>query len=108
MSFIIYKVASRINKLSTTVQEEQSYMSTLVQETFQEFESLRLMEEIEEVEDKFANTAERLQDKEYAIGSCQFAIYANHFHTDWVKYYPLYLPWRFTLLQRADFSRGIS
>jgi ATP-binding cassette subfamily B multidrug efflux pump len=34
MSFIIYKVASKINTISKTVQEEQSNMSTIAQETF--------------------------------------------------------------------------
>src|SRR5690606_21177168 len=34
MSFLIYKVASKMNSLSKTVQEEQSNMSTIAQETF--------------------------------------------------------------------------
>ena len=33
MSFIIYSVASKINKISSVVQKEQSFMSTLVQES---------------------------------------------------------------------------
>jgi ATP-binding cassette subfamily B protein len=34
MSFIIYKVSNKINKASKSVQEEQSHISTLAQETF--------------------------------------------------------------------------
>lgn len=37
MSFLIYRVSSKMNLLSKEVQKEQSFMSTLVQETFQEF-----------------------------------------------------------------------
>jgi ATP-binding cassette subfamily B protein len=63
MSFIIYKVASRINKLSTTVQEEQSYMSTLVQENFSGIRVVKAYGRNKEVEDKFANSAENYKSK---------------------------------------------
>ena len=63
MSFIIYKVASRINKLSATVQEEQSYMSTLVQENFSGIRVVKAYGRHKEVEDKFANSAENYKSK---------------------------------------------
>ncbi|MFT6982742.1 MAG: ATP-binding cassette subfamily B protein [Crocinitomicaceae bacterium] len=53
MSYIIYKVASKINKISTTVQKEQSFMSTLVQETFSGIRVVKAYDRAKEVEDKF-------------------------------------------------------
>jgi len=37
MSFLIYKVSTKINKMSKLVQEEQSLLSTIAQETFFRF-----------------------------------------------------------------------
>ncbi|MCO4814083.1 MAG: ABC transporter ATP-binding protein [Flavobacteriales bacterium] len=63
MSYIIYKVSSRINKLSTTVQEEQSGMSTLVQETFTGIRVIKAYGRTEEKEDKFSESAENYKNK---------------------------------------------
>lgn len=53
MSILIYKVASKINKISGTVQKEQSLMSTLVQETFSGIRVIKAYERSKEVEGKF-------------------------------------------------------
>ena len=58
MSYIIYKVSSRINKISTEVQEEQSHMSNLVQETFTGIRVIKAYGRTTEVEDKFSISAE--------------------------------------------------
>ncbi|MEJ6756024.1 MAG: ABC transporter ATP-binding protein [Crocinitomicaceae bacterium] len=63
MSFIIYKVASRINKISTTVQKEQSFMSTLVQETFSGIRVVKAYDRTKEVEDKFNLSANGYKNK---------------------------------------------
>jgi ATP-binding cassette subfamily B protein len=63
MSFIIYKVASRINKISTTVQKEQSFMSTLVQETFSGIRVVKAYDRTKEVEDKFNLSANAYKNK---------------------------------------------
>ena len=63
MSFIIYKVSSKINKLSTTVQEEQSDMSTLVQETFTGIRVIKAYGRTEEKEQKFSQSAENYKNK---------------------------------------------
>lgn len=63
MSFIIYKVASRINKISTAVQKEQSFMSTLVQETFSGIRVVKAYDRTKEVEDKFNLSANAYKNK---------------------------------------------
>ena len=63
MSFIIYKVASRINKISTTVQKEQSFMSTLVQETFSGIRVIKAYDRTKEIEDKFNLSANGYKNK---------------------------------------------
>lgn len=63
MSFIIYKVADRINRLSTTVQEEQSNMSTIVQETFSGIRVLKAYGRHDEANSKFNTSAEGYKSK---------------------------------------------
>ena len=63
MSFIVYKVASRINKISTTVQEEQSHMSTLVQETFSGIRVIKAYGQNKDVNRRFLNSAEAYKSK---------------------------------------------
>jgi ATP-binding cassette subfamily B multidrug efflux pump len=63
MSYIIYKVASRINKISTTVQKEQSFMSTMVQETFSGIRVVKAYDRTKEVEDKFNLSANAYKNK---------------------------------------------
>lgn len=63
MSYIIYKVSSRINKISTLVQEEQSHMSTLVQETFTGIRVIKAYGRTQEIEDKFNVSSENYKTK---------------------------------------------
>ncbi|HIP31626.1 MAG TPA: ABC transporter ATP-binding protein [Crocinitomicaceae bacterium] len=63
MSYIIYKVSSRINKISTLVQEEQSHMSTLVQETFTGIRVIKAYGRTQEIEDKFNASSENYKTK---------------------------------------------
>ncbi len=63
MSFIIYKVASRINSISKTVQEEQSNMSTIAQETFTGIRVIKAYSRAAEIEDKFNTSAENYKTK---------------------------------------------
>ena len=63
MSFIIYKVSSRIGALSTNVQEEQSCMSTLAQETFAGIRVIKAYSRNKEIEDKFNQSAEDYKTK---------------------------------------------
>ncbi|NRA12992.1 MAG: ABC transporter ATP-binding protein, partial [Crocinitomicaceae bacterium] len=63
MSLIIYKVASRISKISTVVQEEQSFMSTLVQETFSGIRVVKAYDRTKETEDKFNKSANTYKKK---------------------------------------------
>lgn len=63
MSFIIYKVSSTVNKLSTVVQEEQSSMSSLVQESFSGIRVIKAYNRNQQVEGQFNNSAEAYKDK---------------------------------------------
>lgn len=63
MSFMIYKVASRINKISMTVQQEQSHMSTLVQETFSGIRVVKAYGREKETEERFVDSAESYKSK---------------------------------------------
>ncbi|MDP4798387.1 MAG: ABC transporter ATP-binding protein/permease [Crocinitomicaceae bacterium] len=63
MSFLIYKVASKINTLSKTVQEEQSNMSTIAQETFTGIRVIKAYSRLKEANSKFAKSAENYKGK---------------------------------------------
>jgi len=63
MSFIIYLVASNINKASGIVQKEQSFISTLVQETFSGILVFKAYDRQEEIVDKFNVSAENYKKK---------------------------------------------
>lgn len=63
MSVIIYKVASRINRISVTVQKEQSNMSTLVQETFSGIRVVKAYGRVKETEERFNESAEQYMKK---------------------------------------------
>lgn len=58
MSFLIYKVSSRMNKISGDVQRQQSYMSTIVQESFSGIRVLKAYGRTAEVNDKFADASD--------------------------------------------------
>ena len=63
MSTLIYKVASKIGKISTIVQEEQSSMSTLAHETFSGISVIKAYGRDREIVDKFATSAENYKNK---------------------------------------------
>lgn len=63
MSLVIYLVASRINKASSIVQKEQSFMSTLVQETFSGIRVVKAYDQQDEIVNKFNKSAEAYKDK---------------------------------------------
>lgn len=63
MTLIIYAVAQRINKASSIVQKEQSFMSTLVQETFSGIRVVKAYDRQNEVVDKFNESADAYKKK---------------------------------------------
>jgi len=63
MSFLIYKVSSKMNELSHEVQREQSMMSTLAQETFSGIRVIKAYSREKEVHDKFNTSAENYKLK---------------------------------------------
>jgi ATP-binding cassette subfamily B multidrug efflux pump len=58
MSFLIYKVSSKINSISGEVQKEQSFMSTLVQESFSGIRVVKAYSRTGEIADNFNKSAE--------------------------------------------------
>lgn len=58
MSYIIYKVSSKINRISVSVQEEQSYMSTLVQESFSGIRVMKAYDRIGEMNDRLNKSSD--------------------------------------------------
>ena len=58
MSFLIYKVSSKMNQLSHEVQREQSLMSTLAQETFSGIRVVKAYSRENEIHEKFNRSAE--------------------------------------------------
>lgn len=57
MSFLIYKVSSKMNALSKKVQEEQSFLSTIAQETFAGIRVVKAYNRDNETAEKFENSA---------------------------------------------------
>ncbi len=53
MSFLIYKVSSKMNQLSTEVQKEQSLLSTIAQETFAGIRVVKAYSRENETHEKF-------------------------------------------------------
>jgi ATP-binding cassette subfamily B protein len=53
MSFLIYKVSSKMNTLSTEVQKEQSLLSTIAQETFAGIRVVKAYSREHEIHEKF-------------------------------------------------------
>jgi ATP-binding cassette subfamily B multidrug efflux pump len=58
MSFLIYWVSSKMNRLSSEVQKEQSALSTIVQETFSGIRVVKAYSREKEIKQKFDNSAE--------------------------------------------------
>lgn len=63
MSFLIYKVSSKMNKLSHKVQEEQSKMSTIVQETFSGIRVVKAYSRENEAMTKFNASADEYKKR---------------------------------------------
>jgi ATP-binding cassette, subfamily B, multidrug efflux pump len=63
MSFLIYKVSNRMNRESENVQREQSWISTLVQETFSGIRIIKAYSRENETISQFNASAEKYKDK---------------------------------------------
>ncbi len=63
MSFLIYKVSNKMNKLSHKVQQEQSNMSTLIQEFFSGIRVIKAFSREEEIKEKFNVSADEYQKR---------------------------------------------
>lgn len=59
MSILIYKVSSKMNKMSLEVQKEQSFLSTLAQESFAGIRIIKAYQREEEITQKVSASAER-------------------------------------------------
>lgn len=63
MSILIYRVSNKMNKLSKEVQEEQSILSTIVQETFSGIRVIKAYIREKEVQTKFNSSSEEFKNK---------------------------------------------
>lgn len=63
MSFLIYKVSSKMNLMSKNVQVEQSMLSTLAQETFAGIRVVKAYSREKEAHEKFNATAQEYKSK---------------------------------------------
>lgn len=59
MSLLIYKVSSTMNKMSLEVQKEQSFLSTLAQESFAGIRIIKAYQREKEITQKVSDSAER-------------------------------------------------
>ncbi len=63
MSFLIYKVSSTMNRLSTEVQKEQSMLSTIAQESFSGIRVLKAYNREQETNKKFNTSTDAYKEK---------------------------------------------
>jgi len=63
MSFLIYKVSSKMNSLSKQVQQEQSLLSTIAQETFAGIRVIKAYSREEDIRDRFDQTSDTYKTK---------------------------------------------
>lgn len=63
MSFLIYRVSSKMNTMSRKVQEEQSNLSTISQETFSGIRVIKAYNRETEIGDKFEHAANEYKNK---------------------------------------------
>jgi len=63
MSFLIYWVSSKMNLMSTKVQQEQSRLSTIAQETFAGIRVIKAYNRDQEVYDKFETSANEYKSR---------------------------------------------
>ena len=67
MSYLIYKVSARMNRQSEQVQREQSWISTLVQETFSGVRVIKAYSREAETKTQFDRSAEAYKDKSMSL-----------------------------------------
>jgi ATP-binding cassette, subfamily B, multidrug efflux pump len=67
MSFLIYKVSSKINKMSHSVQEEQSNISTLIQETFSGIRVVKAYSREKEIKQKFDESVDEYKNRKMKL-----------------------------------------
>ncbi len=67
MSYLIYKVSARMNRQSEQVQREQSWISTLVQETFSGVRVIKAYSREAETKIQFDRSAEAYKDKSMSL-----------------------------------------
>ncbi len=67
MSFLIYKVSTKMNLLSKNVQSEQSMLSTIVQESFSGIRIIKAFNREKEFHAKFNHTAENYFKKSMSL-----------------------------------------
>ena len=63
MSILIYKVSTKMNKLSSLVQSEQSTISTIAQETFAGISVIKAYSRVNETSDKMNKSADAYKSK---------------------------------------------
>ena len=63
MSYLIYKVSATMNQLSTSVQKEQSMLSTIAQESFSGIRVLKSYNREKEINNKFDKSTYAYKDK---------------------------------------------
>ncbi len=63
MSILIYKVSSTMNKMSLEVQKEQSFLSTLAQESFAGIRIIKAYQREEQITEKVSASAERYKNQ---------------------------------------------
>ncbi|MDX1651956.1 MAG: ABC transporter ATP-binding protein [Brumimicrobium sp.] len=64
MSYLVYKVSSRMNRQSEQVQRQQSYISTIVQESFSGITVLKVYSGESKYQEKFDRSADTYLDKQ--------------------------------------------
>ncbi|MGC6433803.1 MAG: ABC transporter ATP-binding protein, partial [Crocinitomicaceae bacterium] len=67
MSFLIYKVSSKMNQLSKEVQEEQSKLSTIIQETFSGVRVIKAYIREKEVKQRFNESADEYKRRKMKL-----------------------------------------
>jgi ATP-binding cassette, subfamily B, multidrug efflux pump len=67
MSFLIYKVSSKMNLLSSEVQKQQSFISTLVQESFSGIRVLKAYTREKETKNKFNENTEEYKKRQMKL-----------------------------------------
>ena len=67
MSFLIYKVSSKMNKMSHSVQEEQSNISTLIQETFSGIRVVKAYSREKEIKQKFDESVDEYKKRKMKL-----------------------------------------